>query len=236
MKIKNLIENVIAISFVSLLFVFALTWVIFNFNDSSSALKDTWSIVGSIFGGITTLAAAYIAYYLYDDWRKPHNINIETDYKKEILKVIRKIIPMENKYHSLISNYHLYPDNPERNLPIQINTNELQEFIHNVNELIGLLDELYYITKDENINNIKSHYLKYAQLYHHILFHAESFYSQNDMTGLHEFLMTKYEFDFINIEDGSTWTGHTIFAFAFQGINQVKIRKYFSENLKLKEH
>ncbi|HAV6161616.1 TPA: hypothetical protein JI309_10500, partial [Acinetobacter baumannii] len=128
MKIKNLIENVIAISFVSLLFVFALTWVIFNFNDSSSALKDTWSIVGSIFGGITTLAAAYIAYYLYDDWRKPHNINIETDYKKEILKVIRKIIPMENKYHSLISNYHLYPDNPERNLPIQINTNELQEF------------------------------------------------------------------------------------------------------------
>lgn len=83
LKINNLIGNIIAISFVSLIFVFALTWIIFDFNGSSSALKDTWSIVGSIFGGVTTLAAAYVAYSLYDDWIKPHNLSIETEHKKK---------------------------------------------------------------------------------------------------------------------------------------------------------
>jgi len=49
MKTKDLIGNVVAVSFVSLLFIFALTWIIFDFNGSSSSLKDTWSIVGSVF-------------------------------------------------------------------------------------------------------------------------------------------------------------------------------------------
>lgn len=88
MKINNLIGNIAAISFVSLLFVFALTWIIFDFNGSSSSLKDTWSIVGSIFGGITTLAAAYIASRLFNDWKEQHNKQVLASEAKENFKLI----------------------------------------------------------------------------------------------------------------------------------------------------
>ncbi|EEY78880.1 hypothetical protein HMPREF0012_01749 [Acinetobacter calcoaceticus RUH2202] len=235
MKTKDLIGNVVAVSFVSLLFIFALTWIIFDFNGSSSSLKDTWSIVGSVFGGITTLAAAYIAYYLYDDWSKPHNLSIETEHKKDILKIIRKILPLEHKYDGLISKYLLYPDQPDRTIPIEINESELNEFINNINELLGLLNELYFITKDENIKNLTSKYFSYAQLYHFILSKSEFFYKNGSKEDLLKFLRLKLDFDFIDL-DGQKWTTHTTYGFAIRGLDQVDLRKYISENLKIKEN
>ncbi|MGQ1242854.1 hypothetical protein ACT4VI_05255 [Acinetobacter baumannii] len=235
MKKNNLVENIAAISFVSLLFVFALTWIIFDFNGSSSSLKDSLSIVGSVFGGITTLAAAYVAYYLYDDWKNPHNLSIETEHKKEILKVIRKIIPIENKYYSLISNHFIYSDNPEWTMPIELNQNELSEFNNNINELLGLLDELYFITNDKNIDNLKLHYLNYAQLYNFILSRSEFLYKNGDKTQLVEFLRTKLKFMYIDV-DRKEWTNSTLYAYAFKGLEKTNLRKYISENLKLKEN
>ncbi|MGQ1614651.1 hypothetical protein ACT41Q_13355 [Acinetobacter baumannii] len=233
MKINNLIGNIIAITFISLLFVFALTWIIFDFNDSSSALKDTWSIVSSIFGGITTLAAAYIAYSVYDDWVKPHNLNIETEHKKEILKVMRKIIPIENKYYQLISNHFIYHDRPDWTMPIELNQNELKELTNNINELLGLLDELYFITKDNNIENLKLHYLNYAQLYHYILSRSEFLYKNGDKAELVEFLRTSLKFVYKDI-NGKEWSSTTLYAYAFKGLEKVELRKYLSENLKIK--
>ena len=235
LKINNLIGNIIAISFVSLLFVFALTWIIFDFNDSSSALKDTWSIVGSIFGGVTTLAAAYIAYSLYDDWVKPHNLSIETEHKKDTLKIIRKIIPLEQKYYGLISNHLLYPNQPDRTIPIELNQSELTEFINNINELLGLLNELYFITKDENITNFSKHYFSYAQLYGFILSKSEYLYKSGNKEDLLKFLNLTLEFDYIDL-DGTKWTTHTSYGFAIRGLEKVELRKYISENLKIKEN
>jgi len=234
MKINNLIGNIIAISFVSLLFTFAFTWIIFDFSGSSSSLKDTWSIVSSIFGGVTTLVAAYIAYCLYDDWRKPHNLSIETEHKKEILKIIRKISPIESKYNQLISNHFIYQDQPNRTVPIELDQNELKEFLKNINELLGLLDELYFITQDKNIENLTDRYLNYVQLYNFILIRSEYLYKNESKVDLIEFLRTRLEFKYIDI-DGITWTSNTLYAYAFSGLRMIQLRKYISENLKLKE-
>lgn len=68
MKIKNIILNILASIFITTLFLFVFTWIIFDFQGSSNSLKDTWSIVSSLFGGIATLAAAYIALLLFNDW------------------------------------------------------------------------------------------------------------------------------------------------------------------------
>lgn len=235
MKKNNFVGNIAAISFVSLLFFFSFTWIIFDFNDSSSSLKDTWSIVGSVFGGITTLAAAYTAYYLYDDWIKPHNLSIETEHKKDILKIIRKIMPLEQKYYGLISNHILYPDQPDRTIPIELNQSELTDFINNINELFGLLNELYFITKDENITNFTNQYFSYAQLYGFVLNKSEYLYKSGNKEDLLKFLSSKLEFDYIDL-DGKKWTTHTFYGYAFQGLEKVKLRKYISENLKLKEN
>lgn len=77
MDIKSLVSNVIAICILILLFLLAFTWIFFDFYKTSSSLKDSLSIVGSLFGGIATLAAAYIASKLFNDWKEQHNKNIE---------------------------------------------------------------------------------------------------------------------------------------------------------------
>ncbi|HEC0627574.1 hypothetical protein PX012_16770 [Acinetobacter baumannii] len=104
MKTKDLIGNVVAVSFVSLLFIFALTWIIFDFNGSSSSLKDTWSIVGSVFGGITTLAAAYIALVIYENWKVEYNKNIEKDF------LMKALSSLENCHFNLIPNINELKD------------------------------------------------------------------------------------------------------------------------------
>lgn len=212
--------------------MFAFTWIIFDFNGSSSSLKDTWSIIGSIFGGVTTLIAAYIAYSLYDDWRQPHNLTIETEHKKEILKFIRKIKPIENKYYQLISNHFIYHDQPIRTIPIKLDRNELDTFFNNINELLGLLDELYFITEDKNIKNLTSYYLNYAQLYTLILGKSEHLYKNENKEDLIDFLKTK--FDFTDLK-GRTCTTYTLYAYAINGLEKVELRKYISKNLQLKE-
>lgn len=231
---KKLISNVMALSFLSLLFIFSFTWIVFDFNDSSNAIKDSWSIVGSVFGGISTLAASYIAYSLYDDWRKPYNISIETEYKKEILKTIRKILPLEYRYNRLISDHFNYHDQPDRTMPITITNDNLSELTSYINELLSLLDELFFITKDKNITNLKNHYYNYAQLYTYILARSNYLFENDNKPELVEFLRTRLEFDFIR--DGESFSNYTLYAYAFNGLDRVGLRKYISENLKLAEH
>lgn len=233
MNISKMASTVILATTLATIFLFVI--IFYLYGGGSDALKDALSMTASFFGGITTLAAAYIAYYLYDDWRKPHNLSIETEHKKEILKIIRKIIPIEHKYDRLISNHFIYRDQSDRTIPIELNQHELNEFVNNINELFGLLNELYFITKDENINNLTSKYFNYAQLYHFILSRSESFYKSENKADLVNFLGTKLEFDFIDI-DSKKWTTHTLYAYAFTGLEKVQLRKYISENLKLQEN
>lgn len=100
MELKNIEDSVaktIAITFIIILFLFAFTWIVFDFQESSSSLKDTWSIVSSLFGGITTLAAAYIAFFLYKEWR------VETDYDHK-LQFLSKLIDHVFNIKNEISN------------------------------------------------------------------------------------------------------------------------------------
>jgi hypothetical protein len=85
MSIKNKILNCFAIAFVSTLFIFAFTWIIFDFQNSDNTLKDTWGIVCSLFGGISTLIAAYTAILLFTDWRDNYNANIKKTLIEETL-------------------------------------------------------------------------------------------------------------------------------------------------------
>lgn len=70
MNIKNAVHNTLAITFIMLLFIFAFTWIVFEFQGSTESLKDTWAIFSSLFGGITTLVAAYVALLIYSGWKR----------------------------------------------------------------------------------------------------------------------------------------------------------------------
>lgn len=62
----------IAIS-ISILFVAIIFWTFFYYSESAAAGKDALSTVGNYFGGITTLSAAIVAGYLFNDWRDNEN-------------------------------------------------------------------------------------------------------------------------------------------------------------------
>lgn len=112
MDLKSLVSNIIAICFLVLLFLLAFTWIIFEFGNSSSSLKDSLSIVSSLFGGITTLAAAYIGSKLFNHWRDTESFIrtqslydscIETAYNatnsmEEILNLLNKNLNNQQNY------------------------------------------------------------------------------------------------------------------------------------------
>jgi hypothetical protein len=234
MKIdENSLKNIISLLFMALLFIFAFTWIVFDFQESASSIKDSWAIVASVFGGFSTLTAAYVAYSLYDDWKKPHNLNIENEHKQEILKIIRKITPLEYKYDRLVSNYYHYHNQPDRIMPIDIKNKDLDELTSYINELLGLLEELFFITQDKKITDLKNHYYHYAQLYNYILSRSNYLFKEGNKKELLEFLGEKLEFDFI--KDENEYTNFTFYAYAFRGLNNVGLRKYISESLKYVE-
>lgn len=189
MTLKDSVQTAILIvGFFSLL-VFGASYyfVLIDPDSSSYPLKESLSITASFFGGFATLTAAYIASKMYVDWKKPHDLNIETEHKKEILKLIRKIMPIEFKYDQLISSHFLYRDQPQRTMPIDINNEELSELTTYINELLGLLEELFFISKDKNIENMKKHYYNYAQLYTYILSRSNYLYKNESKDNLIDF-------------------------------------------------
>lgn len=81
-----IIVNTLAVVIIATLFFFALTFILFNFFKIETSLKDTWSTLGSFFGGITTLSAAYIASLLFNDWKEQHNKEIEIKFISKVLE------------------------------------------------------------------------------------------------------------------------------------------------------
>jgi len=231
MEIGNKINNALAVILALTIIFFVVVFIWLGCAGTKDLPKETLTITISFFGGIATLGAAYIAASLYEDWRKPHDLNIETDYKKEILKIIRKITPLEFQYNKLISSHFLYSKHPERIIPIDIRPEDLSSFIDLINELLGLLDELFFISRDKNIENLKKHYYNYAQLYAYILRKSDYIFKNNDSGELVEFLRTQLNFEFTDSE-GKSWSSSTLYAYAFVGLSQVKLRKYISESMK----
>lgn len=231
-NIRNITANIISLSLIGLLFLFSFVWIIFDFHDSPNSLKDSWSIVASLFGGIATLLAAYIAAFIYSDWKEPHNSNIEAQHRKEILNVIRALAPIEEKYYRIISNHFLYHNKPDRIIPINLIKTDTDMFYSLINNLLSLLEELYFISKDESIKNIREHYFSYAQLYSGILYGIEEINKQPETISLHDFLSTTLNFDYVD-RDGNKMNSLTLYAYAFIGLRKTELKKHISESLKI---
>lgn len=99
METKKLVSNVMAVSFIALIFTFAFTWIIFEFTNTSDSLKDTWTIVSGTFGGFATLAAAYIAANLFNDWRDQQDHNNIFHFGNEAYKAYKDF---DNLFNEII--------------------------------------------------------------------------------------------------------------------------------------
>ena len=147
---QKTIVNALAVTVIATLFFFALTFILFDFFKAGTSLKDAWGTLGSFFGGITTLVAAYIAAQLFNDWRVVKQYEIILNYVLIIKKQIQELITLINDNRSNFIKYRLRIRDPHLKLEefqsLQLEIAQLEgEVVARLN-LIGLeVNELYYL-------------------------------------------------------------------------------------------
>lgn len=147
---QKTIVNALAVTVIATLFFFALTFILFDFFKAGTSLKDAWETLGSFFGGITTLVAAYIAAQLFNDWRVVKQYEIILNYVLIIKKQIQELITLINANRRNFIKYRLRIRDPHLKLEefqsLQLEIAQLEgEIVARLN-LIGLeMNELYYL-------------------------------------------------------------------------------------------
>lgn len=242
--------------FIGALVLIIVPLVIFNLNWTALGANPKWDLLpditknyeefkdysGLLFALLNCVGAflsSLLILLFYGEWKQQHNASIETDYKKEILRITRKIKPIENKYYRMLGDFQTYKGNPEFALPIKIDMDESSELVDNVNELLGLLEELYIYTDNIVYKEMKDKYFKHANLYPRILakVHYISTSDSSDFPdktkSILEVLDQKFEYEYTH-SNGNINNFITRYSHCFCGINKLEIIKHVVKELKLK--
>lgn len=79
-EIKKDVMQVIYIAFAITSILIVVAILFFGCSGNSEPIKSAFSLMGNYVGGITTLAAAYIASLLFNNWREQHNKQVDSDF------------------------------------------------------------------------------------------------------------------------------------------------------------
>ena len=150
-SIKTSVAKTIAATFVILFFLLAFTWIIFDFQGSSSSLKDSWGVASSLFGGIATLVAAYIASLLFNDWKDQEKYRITSSLALDCLKDY--LAAKDMLFFYLFQHVYKTP---------AITYKDLDDFFFQTNHKITTLNEILGRLKRAEIDKeiVDSFYLK----------------------------------------------------------------------------
>jgi hypothetical protein len=99
MRTKDFVQTIILICVFITIILFGFIYYLLLNEAQNSLIKDTLSLVASFFGGISTLAAAYVATFLFNDWKVQQNflnklqlINKTTEAAGTFLAKISKVV------------------------------------------------------------------------------------------------------------------------------------------------
>ncbi|EHU1490315.1 hypothetical protein A1Z75_RS08470 [Acinetobacter baumannii] len=129
---KNVIVfSIVVVCIITFLLIFSLFWILFfSWGDVSSA-KDSLSIVSGIFGGVTTLSAAVIAAYLFNDWKDQKKYEIVSTLA---IETHREYTYAKDKFMFYLFQ-HIYGTNP-------ITYKEVDDELFMVISKLNLLDAI----------------------------------------------------------------------------------------------
>lgn len=83
---KSVVIFSITVAAIILTFLlFSILAILFKYWGDTTSVKDSLSIISGIFGGITTLGAAIVAAYLFNDWKVQHNKTIENNFINDVI-------------------------------------------------------------------------------------------------------------------------------------------------------
>lgn len=201
-------------------------------------IQDYATVYISLLAFLGTIYTASLVLYAYDGWKEQHNADIETEYKKEVLRVTRKIRPLEHKYNRMLGNYYTYKGNPEFVFPIKINMEEATELVDNSNDLIGLLNELYLLKNDFIYNDLYKRYYEHVCLYPSVLARINYIITVDDPEipnkndAILEILGTQFKYEYVS-KSGAIFNHSCKYAHLFSGLDSIMITEKIIEKLKI---
>lgn len=129
---------------------------------------DYLSAFGSILSGIATFYAAFVAIYLYSDWRKPAEFELKKEALKEIQKLLREKYSIIHFLNNELLRRHRDPDLFNKT---PIHKNYYPEF--NISflssELLFIFEEYTKLNKDDNFILEYKNFLELLKSYDYYL-------------------------------------------------------------------
>ncbi|KYQ82944.1 hypothetical protein AWW72_16300 [Acinetobacter sp. NRRL B-65365] len=96
---KNVVVFSMAVAAIIFTFlIFSILAILFAYWGNSEAVKDSLSTISGIFGGITTIGAAIIAAYLFNDWRIQERTTFIRSIAYEIFELNGQLIDLMQGY------------------------------------------------------------------------------------------------------------------------------------------
>lgn len=167
MKIKNISQTIIFICCLVVIPVFCFSFFLYSKADLKyyEILDKSFTATFGFFGGAATLAAAYIASLLFNDWRKPHKATFYSNECKNVINCYkdllinkRKLSILESQVKELIySNNGLKKINPnflskEAKVQLTVLNNEIEKEIEalftSLTKMVAELSMLSSLTED----------------------------------------------------------------------------------------
>ncbi|NLP55343.1 hypothetical protein OSH17_12410 [Acinetobacter baumannii] len=74
MRTKDFVQTIFMLCSVITIFIFGVIYyLMLSDNNSEGIIKEALTLTANFFGGIATLAAAYVATILFNDWKEPYH-------------------------------------------------------------------------------------------------------------------------------------------------------------------
>ncbi|MCX0344498.1 hypothetical protein NVV27_01940 [Acinetobacter radioresistens] len=105
LKVK-IIDVFGAVSSLAVIFFFFTLWL-FSYNSIDQPLKEAWTSTISFLSVLATLAAAYIAAHLFNDWKDQHNQNLETTILLEFISKLDFFEEYVSSYQNLLISHSI---------------------------------------------------------------------------------------------------------------------------------
>ncbi|MDC5448439.1 hypothetical protein OHW84_11060 [Acinetobacter baumannii] len=145
MKFKLLIIQLCVIVFILAILFFSVTWIIIHIQQAKESFKEAMDLTIGFLGPVSTIFAAVVATYLFNDWKEQHN---------------KTVIANEAKIaFSLICKERHYVGDLQRELPRFINKSPKIFFTVNDKEVQNLFDDLLV-----NLNESRSKLFEFVLL------------------------------------------------------------------------
>lgn len=174
MELKKI--NPLALSVVGGVSIFAATyilfWVLFLCFDSPNAAREAINVLGSYFGGVATLWAAFIAAYLFNDWRAENKAvfiqKFYYDLRGEVFLLYESYLKLKT-FLLDPCNRTLSKDHYDQFFKLE------SDFLLKADYTEQILDDFIYMLKSESHPS----YSKYTS-YRDGLLRAKAFFEVND--------------------------------------------------------